>query len=707
MNLYPPSPFSSSTVLLLLVVGAGLALGIGCGEDVEQPQQEDGGYDVIATVDGIEAGELVVSNGGEDSVTITENGVHRLWEELDDGTNYDVIIEQEPEDHDCEVISASAVIDGADVEDVEIGCTHLYKDDVVVAIDADASLLEGVAGDTIVVAADVTNTGTLTDEREVTLSLDGEQVGHRELQLHGESSRAVAFSWETEQSDAGSYEAVVSTGDDDDEATIVLDEYVPDYFELSIGIETSSSTTHVEAGEEIEVVATVENVGNVSGSDDVEFVVGGQVVDEVTVEDLEPGDTESVPLHWATQDDDVGSFGGIIATETGEAAVALIVADPQDEASVGGQIVDDDSSEPLAGVEVLLFEQGDSDPLDSVTAGQAGDYLFDDLQPGDYELSLQSPGLPPGFTIDDAATADGDDTRLGVQIDTGLKSRDISVGGAGVPELIIDGGQMDFQPDDDGSPLSVDLPGCQQDGAGDWEPVDTDPGSDNLDISYDPSDQCFRIENINVDLATGELEVGVDDIVFPDVEVEVDDEDDNLDDNLDTIEVEFQWLFDDIGGYVDFVEGSLQLDLDMRILVGGTGYSGPASLDFGARDGYDDCQFTGGWGGDVENPLEDEDTGEYIHDPVTLRLTTGESGPDDASGEPFDVDERRFVTVDNAFEVGRLSEGEIGADDPGGASCGELNIFDFQEDFAVTFNDFGDLPAEEGEVYGEFEFVLP
>lgn len=62
-----------------------------------------------------------------------------------------------------------------------------------------------------------------------------------------------------------------------------------------------------------------------------------------------------------------------------------------------------DAGEPrLAGLTVELFESGNPTSVDSATTGAAGDYLFDDLDPGDYVVEIAS-GVPAGMnaTFDD------------------------------------------------------------------------------------------------------------------------------------------------------------------------------------------------------------------------------------------------------------------------------------------------------------------
>ncbi len=128
--------------------------------------------------------------------------------------------------------------------------------------------------------------------------------------------------------------------------------------------------------------------------------------------------------------------------------------------------------------------------------------------------------------------------------------------------------------------------------------------------------------------------------------------------------------------------------------------------DVGSRAGENDCQLVSAWGGDVTAPQEDtsdEQIGDYLHDPVEFRMTTGESGPDGVSGEPYDASTGLFWTVDNQFELGLLSEGENAGDHEGGPACGEV----FGEDIAAIFNEALELPTTEGELYGEFDWLIP
>lgn len=569
-----------------------------------------------------------------------------------------------------------------------------------VEIDVDESELDVTEGDDVVVVADIENTGDLRGIQNIEFEIDGVvDPTDEEVELDGGETETVDFTWTTDVGDAGDYTAEVRSDDDEDSADVTVEEGEAESF-FAVSIDEGESVLDVYEGETVELVAEVTNTGEATDTQDVEIVFenGTTVEFDVAPQTLEPQEGVELTAPWETEEGHADEYTGTVTTDDDEDSTTITVSEPPEAATVSGTAEDAETEEPLEGVDVALYEDGEDDPVDTVTTDGDGDYGFEDLAPGDYDITLSAPGLNPDHTIDEADNGNV----VSVSVDEGEDvDQDLTVDWLRETDLYVDGGvfEFDYEPDDD---LDLELPGCEE-SDGNWEPVTPDD-PDNIDVSYDPDDECFRLEGVGVTIGDGELDIAAEDVHFPEITAEVDDQDDNIDENLESATVSLETVIDDAAGSVDYTDGSLDIDMDVRFLVGGTAHSNGLSVDFGTEYGYDDCQLTGAWGGDVEDPADDD--GDYLHDPIEISLTTGESGSDGAEGEAYD--DGVFIVVDNALEIGRMSEGEHGADDPGGASCGYFDDVEDEEiDFAAFINDMLNLPNEEGDVLIELELLVP
>lgn len=576
--------------------------------------------------------------------------------------------------------------------------------DFAVEIDVEASQLEVGAGATVEVHADIENIGDAQGIQDIEFEIgDAFEATEEEVELGTDESTTVTFQWETAEGDEGDYTAVVRSDDDEDSVDVIVDVGVEAFF--AIYFDEAESTLDVTLGDPLEFVVEVENTGAVADTQEVSFFVddtelgfqeGAQP--EAT---LEPGESEMMGFNLPTGEGETGLGAGdyvlTAMTDDDDDSVDISVAEPDVDPAIGGVVIDDETDEPLEGVEVALYEAGDEDVVDTVVTDADGEYEFADVDDGDYEITLSAPGLNPDHVIDESDNGNV----VTVSVDGDVVDQDLTVEWLRTTDLFVDGGilEFDFQAYDD---MTLELPGCEEDG-GSWMPVMPDD-PDNIDVSYDPDDACFRIEDVAVSIADGELDFGADDVHFPEISAEIDDSDGTIHDALTSATVNLETVVEDVAGDVNYVDGSLNIDLDVRFLVGGSAHSAGFSVDFGTDAGYDDCQLTGAWGGDVENPAEDD--GDYLHDPIEIRVTTGESGPDALEGETYE--DGVFVVIDNALEIGQISEGEYGVDNPGGAACGYFDEVDGEEiDYAGFINDMLNLPNEGGDVLIEFDFLVP
>lgn len=572
-----------------------------------------------------------------------------------------------------------------------------------VEIDQAASTLEVEEGETVVIAAAVTNSGELDGTQQVGMKVDElTDAATQEISLDAGAETVVDFEIATDAGDAGTYTAEVWTEDDGDTVEVTVEE--SQFEEYTVAIDDAASSLDVEEGDTVEVAVDVENVGHAEGAQFIEFSIDGVVEHTAGEIVLDPGESVTVNFEWDTEEGDGGSYTADVRSDDDQDSADITVSAQEVLATLEGAVEDADTGEPLEPVEVQLFEDGDDEAVDSVATGTDGEFQFAELEPGDYELVLQAPGLNPGHTVDEA----DEGNVVAVTVDEDTVVQDLTVDWLRQTDLIVDGGfiELDYEPTDG---MSLDLPGCE-DGEDGWEPIPSDP-DDDIEVSYDPEDVCFQLSDVDVSVS-GVLDLEPADVVFPDITADVDDENGDIHEALESATVTLETLVDNASGMVDYTEGSLDVGLDVRFLISGEAHSAGFTGYFGAHEETEayDCQLTGGWGGgDLEDPEVDEDDlqlGDYVHDPIEMRLTTGESGPDGAEGAGFDSGV--FFVIDNALEVGRLSEGEHGGDDAGGASCGEFTAVEDEEiDFAQMINDMLNLPNEEGDVLIEFDFLVP
>lgn len=79
-------------------------------------------YNVGGTISGLTGVGLVLQNEGNDDLSIDSNGEFEFATALGDGSSYDVTVHTHPSGQICEVENGGGVIDGADINTVEVEC---------------------------------------------------------------------------------------------------------------------------------------------------------------------------------------------------------------------------------------------------------------------------------------------------------------------------------------------------------------------------------------------------------------------------------------------------------------------------------------------------------------------------------------------------------------------------------------------------------
>lgn len=579
----------------------------------------------------------------------------------------------------------------------------------LVEIDTEASVLDVEESDTVEVVVDVENIGDRRGMQDIQFVIEGVADDRAEgVELAEGDATTVSFEWTTGEGDAGEYTAEVWSEDSHDTADVTVsedeDENGDADVEFTVEIDEEESVLTAPEGDDIEVAARVDNVGEEDGIQDIHITIGDLLDGEHELE-LDAGSASVVTFTWETEEGHAGEYDVEVWSEDDSDTTQVVVTEPGEEPALSGTVIDAETESGLGGVVVELYDDGGF--VDSATSEGDGSYAFDEVDDGDYSLRLDAPGLHPDHFLEEG----GGGSVVAVTIDGDAVVQDVTVDWLRFTDLVIDGGAVEFAAEPGGDAFfELPLPGCEYDSDDDeWISTGVPATSDGPQVTFDPDGECFRFDSVSIGIADGVLNIGANAVQFPDIEVSVDDEGtDIIHPDIDDVEIGFEHLVDGAFGQVDFREGSLDVELNFRFLVGGEVTIDDDSLAFGSEADADDCQFTGAWGGDVSDPAEDEDDeelGGYVHESMSFQLTTGDSGDEGASGVPFDADTGAFVLVDNVSEIGRLSEGAHGADDPGGASCGEQA--DAEIDYASVINSAFALPGEPGEVTFEFDLLIP
>jgi len=191
-----------------------------------------------------------------------------------------------------------------------VRATGEYRDRPV-----DRGPAELVAGETLAVAVDVANTGGVSGEYDLALTVDGEAVESRSGTVDAGAETTERF--EHAFAEPGEYSVRVAG----ERLTVVVSEPAPPSVR---GV--SAGAERVSAGESVRVTATVGNDARLPAGADVEFRVDGETVTTAPVR-LDSGDETTVARNVTLGES--GSSGGI----GGDREITVSVAGPNTEAS--------------------------------------------------------------------------------------------------------------------------------------------------------------------------------------------------------------------------------------------------------------------------------------------------------------------------------------------------------------------------------------
>jgi flagellin-like protein len=364
---------SSSVVSGTVTTGDGTALDLDSSSEI--------GGDIVAAED---SGVQIVGGSKVDgSITVEESGTVTLddgssvGDGITTGDGSSVDLEQYSTvggtiDSGSNVETTDTIIGGDVFVDGSLTCTNnnttingescsAYKQPehhVGIASTDSPATNDGI----LEVAANVTNE-RFEGSEAIDLSVDGDQKDAQSVELSKGASTQLTLRWDlsAESVSTGQYVATVrsESGFEDSTPISVTDGSGP-IFDVTV----DSYTDEVFENQTVDVSATIENVGDSDGSQDIElYDFTGNLVDGVPGLSLAAGDNTSVSLAWDTTgtDPDTGeiSIESDSETVTKEATVkeATYVIDSVDVSSVGSDLgldIDATSNDPDAEMRVRV-----------------------------------------------------------------------------------------------------------------------------------------------------------------------------------------------------------------------------------------------------------------------------------------------------------------------------------------------------------------
>jgi len=263
-------------------------------------------------------------------------------------------------------------------------------------------------GDELEVTAFVENTGAETDSQSVTLTIDDGPVASETITLESGESTTIDLVWETEPGDAGEYVAEIASDDDSDTTDVAVNQAA------RFPVDIVSTTSPVTEGEDLGVTATVQNTGEETDTRPVELVVAGETVDATELT-LEPGQSETVELTWATEDGDAGEHTATVETESGSDSTPVTVERAVffavEITSTSGPVVEAEPLDVTATIE-NTGESSDTQPIELRVDGATVDTTQLSLDGGESEsvtLTWENDDAPLGSYTAVVASEDDSD----------------------------------------------------------------------------------------------------------------------------------------------------------------------------------------------------------------------------------------------------------------------------------------------------------
>jgi len=179
-----------------------------------------------------------------------------------------------------------------------------------------------VEGSTLNVDVEITNTGDVSDNQDIDLSIPGLGSDSTSVSLSGGQTKTETLSVGTGGGDAGSYTAQASSDDDSYSQGVQVDE--PAFFDVSI-----QSTNSPVEGNDLDVTVKIENTGDRSGTQTINLDVPGLGSDSTGVF-LSGGNSKTRTLSVGTSGGDAGSYTAQVSSDDDSVSQGVQVKAPAD-----------------------------------------------------------------------------------------------------------------------------------------------------------------------------------------------------------------------------------------------------------------------------------------------------------------------------------------------------------------------------------------
>lgn len=155
-----------------------------------------------------------------------------------------------------------------------------------------------VIGESLNVAAEISNTGDAPGTQTISLQIDDEIVDtESDLSLEPGEQREVHLEWETDEAtDPGAYTAAIVTENAQDQQD--FDVLEPANFEI-VSVEKNET---INTTKELTVQTEINNTGGIEAAQNVTLSIGNETVDSQNIS-VAPTTNESVSLHWDGSED--------------------------------------------------------------------------------------------------------------------------------------------------------------------------------------------------------------------------------------------------------------------------------------------------------------------------------------------------------------------------------------------------------------------
>jgi hypothetical protein len=263
------------------------------------------------------------------------------------------------------------------------------------------------AGDTITVEYQVENTGGQSGTQGIEFVVDGTVESTQTVTLDGGELRSDNFSYTTVTGETPELTTEVRSENDTDTATVAVDQSgsAPAFFDVSI----TDAPNAVPAGDTITVEYRVENTGNESGTQDIEFVVDDGI--EATQSGVELGVDESVSqsFSYTTESGDAPGVTVEVSSNDDAASNTVTVQSPERTVQSVSLAIAESSIQVGEITQATVTAEFDDGTTDDVSAQATIDAGGNSVSVDGTEITGETPGtvtVTAEFTDGDVTVSD-------------------------------------------------------------------------------------------------------------------------------------------------------------------------------------------------------------------------------------------------------------------------------------------------------------